>query len=144
MEHNGLKEQLGTKIKQIRIIKGWSREQVADRIGISVAGYGSIERGETDVSMTRLAQLAEIFEITLSDLLGVTEKTVFNFTGTHSKCHNWKVNSSPNEFQELVLRQELEKSELIQQAQQKEIEYLQREILRLEEINNLLKSQLKI
>ncbi|MEZ5671486.1 MAG: helix-turn-helix transcriptional regulator [Thiotrichaceae bacterium] len=142
MDSNSLKKQIGRKIEQIRTVKGWSRGQVADKIGMSIAGYGSIERGEIDIQITRLAQLAEIFEITLSDLLGITEKNVFNFTGTHNKaCHNWQVNSPPSELKELILRQELEKSELIQQSQQKEIEHLQREISRLEEINHLLKEQ---
>jgi transcriptional regulator with XRE-family HTH domain len=142
MNNYSLKKQIGRKIEQIRTVKGWSRGHVADKLGMSVAGYGSIERGDTDIQLTRLAQLAEIFEITLCDLLGVTEKTVFNFTQAHNEaCHNWQVNSSPNEFKELILQQELEKSELIRHSLQKEIEYLQREILRLEEINHLLKEK---
>ena len=135
MDSTALKKEIGKKIEQIRTVKGWSRDQVADKIKMSVAGYGSIERGETNIRLTRLAQLAEIFEVTLSDLLGLTEKTVFNFTQTHNKeCHNLQINS-PSTENELTLQHELEKCQLIQQSQQKEIEYLR-------ELNELLKKNL--
>jgi transcriptional regulator with XRE-family HTH domain len=135
MDSTVLKKEIGKKIEQIRTVKGWSRDQVADKIKMSVAGYGSIARGETDIRLSRLAQLAEIFDITLSDLLGLTEKTVFNFTGTHNKeCHHWQVNSTSTE-NELTLQHELEKCQIIQQSQQKEIEYLR-------ELNELLKKNL--
>lgn len=140
MDSTALKKEIGKKIEQIRTVKGLSRDQVADKIKMSAAGYGSIERGETDIRITRLAQLAEIFDITLSDLLGLTEKTVFNFTQTHNnECHNWQVSSPLPEFKEFMLQQELEKCQLVQQSQQKEIEYLQRYIEQLQEINTLLK-----
>lgn len=140
MDSAALKKEIGKKIEQIRTVKGLSRDQVADKIKMSAAGYGSIERGETDIRITRLAQLAEIFDITLSDLLGLTEKTVFNFTQTHNKeCHNYLVNSPLPELKEFMLQQELEKCQLVQQSQQKEIEYLQRYIEQLQEMNTLLK-----
>ncbi len=138
MDSTALKKEIGKKIEQIRIVKGLSRDQVADKIKMSAAGYGSIERGETDIRLTRLAQLAEIFEITLSDLLGLTEKTVFNLTQTHYKtCHNHNLQINPISAEhELALQHELEKCQLVQQSQQKEIEYLR-------ELNELLKKNLE-
>jgi len=108
---------------------------------MSVPGYGSIERGETDVCVTRLAQLAEIFEITLSNLLGMTEKTVFNFTKTQTTSTCFGINPILNNLDDLNLKQELEKYQQIQQAQQKEIENLQRQITQLEESFKLLKDE---
>jgi transcriptional regulator with XRE-family HTH domain len=146
MDNSLLKEQIGLKVKQLRTIKSWSREQMADKIGISVAAYGCIERGDTDISVTRLAQLAEIFEITLSDLLGLTEKNVFNYTQAYKPayyktCHNLQVNSPPSATQDSTLQYEIEKYQLIQQSQQKEIEHLQRQLVQLEEINRLLREK---
>jgi len=141
MDENTLKKQIGYRIKQWRVIKRWSRQQVADKLELSVTSYGSIERGETDMCIMRLAQLAEIFEVTLPDLLGLSEKTIFNFTGTHNKeCHNWQV-SSPPEMKEWMLKNELEKYQWMQQAQEKEIEYLKQQIAQLQEINQLLKQK---
>jgi transcriptional regulator with XRE-family HTH domain len=38
---------------------------VAEKLDMSVNGYGDIERGETDVNLSRLEQLADLFEMTL-------------------------------------------------------------------------------
>lgn len=42
------------KIRLVRQLKGWSQEDVANKLGMSPNGYGSIERGETDVNLSRL------------------------------------------------------------------------------------------
>lgn len=125
MDSTFIKKQIGLKIKQLRTIKGWSREQMADKLEMSVAGYGSIERGETDLCITRLTQVAETFEITLVDLLGLTEKMVFNFGVNSEECNNnWSINT-PTDNKEL--KHELEKLQLINQAQTTEIENLKQQ-----------------
>jgi len=142
MDDSAFKKHLAMKIKDLRHIKGWTRQQAADKLEMSVAGYGNIERGDTDISITRLAQIAEMFEISLADLLTLNEKTIFNFTGTHNNdCHHWQVTSSLNEAEKLELKNELEKCHLIQQAQAKEIENLQQQIMQLQEIIALLKKE---
>jgi transcriptional regulator with XRE-family HTH domain len=142
MDDSAFKKHVAMKIKELRNIKGWTRQQAADKLEMSVAGYGNIERGDTNISITRLAQIAEMFEISLLDLLASNEKTIFNFTGTHNNdCHNWQVNSSPNEAEKLGLKNELEKCQLIQQAQAKEIENLKQQIVQLQEIIALLKKE---
>ncbi len=141
MNDNTLKEQIAMKIKQLRTLKGWSREYVADKLEMSAAGYGSIERGETDICITRLTQIAEVFEISLINLLGLDEKTIFNFIKT-SKC-SIGVNPISNDASDINLKHELEKSQLIQQSQKIEIENLKQQIIQLQEINSLLKQNLK-
>ena len=139
MDSTFLKKQIGLKIKQLRTLKGWSREQMADKLEMSVAGYGSIERGETDLCITRLTQVADTFEITLVDLLGLTEKMVFNFGVNSEECNNnWSINT-PTDNKEL--KHELEKLQLINQAQINEIENLKQQVLQLHEIIVLLKSK---
>jgi transcriptional regulator with XRE-family HTH domain len=143
MDDSAFKKHVAMKIKELRNIKGWTRQQAADKLEMSVAGYGNIERGDTDISITRLAQIAEMFGISLVDLLTLNEKTIFNFSGTHNNdcCHNWQVNSSSNEAEKLGLKNELEKCQLIQQAQEKEIENLKQQIVQLQEIIALLKKE---
>jgi|WetSurMetagenome_2_1015567.scaffolds.fasta_scaffold60672_2 transcriptional regulator with XRE-family HTH domain len=142
MDENALKQQIGLKVRQLRTIKGWSRQQAADKLEMSVAGYGSVERGETDMCITRLAQIAEVFEINLIALLGLDEKTIFNFIKT-SKC-SIGVNPISNDASDINLKHELEKSQLIQQSQTIEIENLKQQIIQLQEINNLLKQNLVV
>lgn len=142
MDEYVFKKQIGTKIRQLRAIKHWSRQQVADKLEMSVTGYGGIERGETDISITRLAQLAEVFEISLSDLLGWNEKTIFSITQDNSQdCNNWQFGSASGDVKELMLNNELEKCRLVQQAQEREIENLKTQIAQLREMLDLLKKE---
>jgi len=145
MDEEALKKQIALKIKQLRAIKGWSRQAAADKLEMSLAGYGSIERGETDMCVVRLAQIAKIFEVNLNISFGLDEKTTINFTQQDNKeCNNWQFNSSPNEINDLLnQKHELEKSQLIQQSQTTEIENLKQQIIQLQEINRLLKQGLK-
>jgi transcriptional regulator with XRE-family HTH domain len=140
MDENILKKQIGSKIKQLRAMKGWSRQQTADKLELSVTSYGSIERGETDVTLGRLAQLSEIFEITLFDLLGVVEKNVVSFSKTHNtECFIGGIHSSASN--ESHPNHEVRELQLIRQSQEKEIEYLKQQIAQLQEINQLLKQK---
>jgi len=129
MDSDTLKKRVGSKIKQFRTIKGWSRQQAADLLEVSLTAYGDMERGKTDVNITRLGQIAEIFEIALTDLLDSTEKNTFN--STHP----------PDKINELILKNDSEKSQLIQQSQTKEIEYLKQQIAQLQEIITLMKGK---
>jgi transcriptional regulator with XRE-family HTH domain len=143
MNEEALKKQIALNIKQLRTLKGWSRQQAADKLEMSVAGYGSIERGETDMCIVRLAQIAEVFEVNLKISLGLDEKTIFNFIKTSNTKCSIGINPTSNEINDLDSKHELEKSQLIQQSQTTEIENLKQQIIQLQEINQLLKQSLK-
>ena len=110
------------KIRLVRQLKGWSQEEVATKLEMSQNGYGSIERGETDINLSRLEQIAALFGIKLSDLLELNEKTVFNLAGTQNNQSNWHIGSGSLDY--LQLKSELEKQQLINGQKDKEIEYL--------------------
>jgi XRE family transcriptional regulator, regulator of sulfur utilization len=137
MNEDRLKKQIGLKIRLLRMEKGWSRQQAAEKLELSTTAYGNMERGETDICVTRLAKVAEVFEVGLAELLGA-EKTVYHLTGTNNLAenmwHSLQIASHPSELQGIILKNELEKSQLIQQAQEKEIYYLKEENARLKEM----------
>ena len=81
MDEETIKKQVGNKIKQLRQIKSWSRPQVAAKLEMSENNYGCIERGEINISLTHLAQLAEIFDTSIPDLIGADGKNIFNLIG---------------------------------------------------------------
>jgi transcriptional regulator with XRE-family HTH domain len=58
--------QLHEKIGLLRKIKGWSQEEMADKLQMSVHGYANIERGETDVQLSRLEQISQVFGLVLN------------------------------------------------------------------------------
>jgi transcriptional regulator with XRE-family HTH domain len=56
-------------IKRFRELKGITREFMAAELEISSSGYSKIERGETDVSLNRLLQIASLLNINVIQLL---------------------------------------------------------------------------
>lgn len=59
------------KIKQFREAKRYSQYDIADMLGISQSAYLQIEKGKTELTVSRLNQIAEILEVSLGELLGI-------------------------------------------------------------------------
>ncbi len=74
-------------IRFIRQLKGWSQEDMAEKLDMSLNGYGSIERGDTDVQLSRLEKIANTFEISLLQLFNLNEKSIFNQTNNTSESN---------------------------------------------------------
>lgn len=100
------------KISFIRQLKGWSQEEVAHKLEMSTNGYESIERGDTDVNLSRLKQIAEVFDRRLSDLVEAENNQVVNF-GFEQNHSNWQISTHSAESQLHSLRTELEKMQLL-------------------------------
>jgi transcriptional regulator with XRE-family HTH domain len=60
---------LGKKIRLLRHQKGWSQEDVAKRLDISIPAFSKIETGITDINLSRLEQIAILFEMPVVQLL---------------------------------------------------------------------------
>lgn len=117
---------INEKIRFMRQLKEFSQEEMAEKLGLSLNGYANIERGETDVQMSRLEQIATIFEIDLLELLNFGEKTVVCLIGNNNQFSN--VGQNINDSKETQL--EVQKLQLIIEQQLKEIAYL-KEIIEL-------------
>ena len=61
--------EFGKKIRLLRHQKGWSQEEVSKRLTISIPAYSKIETGITDVNVTRLGEIAAIFDLSIVQLL---------------------------------------------------------------------------
>lgn len=59
----------GQNIKKLRQKNGWSQSEVSKRLKISVPAFSKIETGITDINITRLSQLASLFEVNLMDII---------------------------------------------------------------------------
>ena len=125
------------KIRFLRQAKGWTQEEVADKLNMSQNGYGCIERGETDVNLSRLEQIAGLYDIKLSELLGLDEKNIFNQGGTKNKItQNYHATGSQS-TDYLLLKVEHEKQLLLNETKDKEIALLN-EIIALLKKSDLL------
>jgi transcriptional regulator with XRE-family HTH domain len=59
----------GRMIRQLRLMRGWSLEQLAERADASSKHVGSVERGEVNVGVDTLADLARALSVNLGDLV---------------------------------------------------------------------------
>jgi len=121
--------ELHEKIKILRHKKGWSQEQTAHQLGISVNGYGNIERGETDIPLSRLKKIAEVFDVDLAELFCSKEVGVLNLACTQTRS-NWHVGTNSAEH----LKHEMEKQRGLNEQKDSEINHLKNEIAYLKQI----------
>lgn len=134
------------KIRLIRTLRGWTQEEMAEKLGMALHGYAKIERGEVDVNLTRFKQIAETLEIEPTQLMGLNEKVVINLLNTENSHHHRNsphhiCNMSPNchvEYSECDKHQ-VEKLSLLLEQKEKEINLLNQQISDLREMNSLLK-----
>lgn len=67
-------EKTGTRLRCLRKQNGYSRKQVAERIGRSTKYYSDIERGTCGMSIKTLIDLADLYHVSLDFLVaGVDE-----------------------------------------------------------------------
>lgn len=90
---------IGSRIKQARLAKNMTQEDLADQIDISVAFLSRVERGNSRINLKRLNQLC--------DLLDVSEGYLLN--GASSSSENYL----DKEFTDLIKSVSPEKQKLI-------------------------------
>lgn len=61
--------ELGNKIRLERMKRDISQEKLAEIANLSIRTISDIERGITDIRYTNLLQIAEAFNLSLSELL---------------------------------------------------------------------------
>lgn len=62
-------ELIATNLKRLRSVKGLTQEELAERAGLSRAGYRNLETGKTMPRSSTLEALAEALEVALRELL---------------------------------------------------------------------------
>ena len=114
------------KIKIMREMNQWTQEEVAEKLGMSTTGYAKIERGQTNVSVEKLKQIAQVFNVNVAQLLDDNERFVlFTNVDNHSNYNNY---FGTNE----KLSLENEKLKQLLSAKESEIEALKKVIALLE------------
>lgn len=62
-------DSVGKRIKALRQQKEWLQGDVANMLNISIPAYSKIESDITDINISRLKQIADIFGVEIIDLL---------------------------------------------------------------------------
>ncbi|MCM0060430.1 MAG: helix-turn-helix transcriptional regulator [Algoriphagus sp.] len=77
-------------IRKFRELKSVTRESLADELGMSLSGYSKLERGEVEITLSKIYKIAEILEVSLEQLLNFDISQVFNVS------HNQQVQGLGN------------------------------------------------
>lgn len=117
---------VGDNIKKMRELKNYTQEYMAQRLNLSKTAYGNIERGETDLTLSRLQNIAEIFETTTDKILTFDDKKLFS---------NTQINS-PNAFAGYEAKNVVcDCNKRYIEHLEKEVEYLRAENIRLSQLS---------
>ena len=91
---------IGKSIRILRHQHGWSQEDIANRLGISIPAFSKIETGVTDVNLSRLEQIANIYEVSVVQLLTVDGEQA-EMAPSHLNVIQKKLNDRENEIASL-------------------------------------------
>lgn len=73
MSKNILAVDIGQKIRMYRKGRSITQKVLAEAIGVDEFYFGQVERGEKMMSLSKLIQICEYFEITLNDLIEIQD-----------------------------------------------------------------------
>lgn len=79
-----LKKKIGENIKKIRQNNNIEVKTLCADLEISASAYSNIERGVTDISISRIMQLAAYFSVHYSQILEVDNTTIYQMTFTNN------------------------------------------------------------
>ena len=62
-------KEINLKIKQLRELKSYTQEYMADKLNVSNSTYSRIETGQQDITISRLAEIAAVLDVETWELL---------------------------------------------------------------------------
>jgi transcriptional regulator with XRE-family HTH domain len=75
-------EIITSNLKKFRELKNITREQMASDLDLSVSGYSKLERGEVEITLKRLCEIAEVLDVEVSQILNFNSQTIFNISNS--------------------------------------------------------------
>lgn len=128
---------IGQKIRELRMRKGYSQENLAEMLEMTTNGYAKIEQDKTpNLSVKRLEQIAEALDSNVQELYSLGDKNT-HYIGTQnnndSSTSHYVINQNvPQEYQRLQIENEHFKEKIAS---------LEQRIKDLEEIIALMKGK---
>ena len=93
-------------IKKFRELKNLTRDELADKLDMSLSGYSKLERGEVDLTLTKLYRIAEILEVSVFQILNFDASQIFNInnsTGANGYVNEFHQHQS-DEYKEKYIK----------------------------------------
>ena len=60
---------IGERLKKARLVKKLTQEQLAEKLEVSVAFLSRAERGDVKINLSRITQLCDLLDTSISDIL---------------------------------------------------------------------------
>ena len=57
------------RLKHLRDVQGYTQKGVADYLSISQAAYSRLEKGEIEISLTKLLALSDLYRLPVSKMM---------------------------------------------------------------------------
>lgn len=76
------------KIRQLRELHEFSQEEMAEKAEMSPSGYAKIERGETRLTLERLEQFADIFNVDINNLINSDGDFTYQVNANNTNSYN--------------------------------------------------------
>lgn len=78
---------IGSTLRSLRKQNKMSMQQLADKVSLSQASISRLERGDTDINFAQLANVCDVFELTITEFFAMVEQQI-----------DLKLDVSPTEF----------------------------------------------
>jgi transcriptional regulator with XRE-family HTH domain len=75
---------VGSNIEHFRLLKKKTPKDMATVLNITEVAYRNIERGLSEISLTKIMQIAELLQIHYAQILEIDGKQVFNYNNNGS------------------------------------------------------------
>lgn len=69
---------ISDNIRKMRELRNFTQEYMANQLGITQAGYSKIESGTTDITFSKIEEIAGILSVTPADLVAFDSQKYFN------------------------------------------------------------------
>ncbi|TAF63373.1 MAG: XRE family transcriptional regulator [Cytophagales bacterium] len=89
---------IGEKIRFFRNLRGYSQEAMAHELNISTTAYAKIERNETNVSLVRLQEIAQVLKVELEVITSLSDDKYNFHNHAHSNANNVVANKNYQEI----------------------------------------------
>ncbi len=76
--------QIAENIKKFRELKNLTRDKMAADLEMSLSGYGKLERGEVDITISKLYKIAEVLNVSVSQMMNFDVSNIFNVHGNQT------------------------------------------------------------
>ena len=76
--------EMASRIRELRLIEGWSEEDMAVKTGVSLAEYIACEAGEVDLNFAFLYRCASALSVDVTDIIEGTSPRLSRYTLTRS------------------------------------------------------------